>query len=423
MAIDVNLWVFLLYNFIRLFAIERIMNIFFGKRKSLLSMMVVTYLLFFVVASVIILFFNIPILTMAVNLILYFVISLNYKVSLKKRVFGVISTYFIDAILETIAVVIFVIGPFGMLQGVNEMPSHVFIALSIFYYLLVLLFSRFKNIKTTAFDSTITWLANLASPLLSLIFLYFFAIELPQHLAIISNILLFIINFIIFYYQESLAIAYENKLKSALDSQEKEYYFAQNELMIETVETVKSIRHDMKLHLATLQNYTSDNPKAIDYISSLIGELEESEVYSDTGNITLDSIINFKLKSAKEDGIGVSLGLFVPAVIDVEASDIVIILGNLLDNALDAVAKVEDKFISIHLVYQIGNLLIRVENTFNGYVKIDKKGGLITSKIGDRHGYGLKNIRKSAEKYDGLVDVTYESGLFAVEVLLYGKQS
>ena len=423
MAVDVNLGILLLNNFIAPLLINQFLSIFLGKRKSPLSMLVATFLLYHTAASTVFLLFNIPIVTVVVNLVCYFAISLNYEVSLKKRIFGVISSYFILILAESIAVIFLVIEDLSILDGVSEIPTSVYIFISISNYLLIILLSRFKNIKTTYFNSSMTWLIGLTIPVFSFIFLYLFATQFPQHLAIISSLLLFIINIIIYYYQNILAIAYRDKLQSALDSQEKEYYFAQNKLMTETVETVKSIRHDMKLHLATLQNYTTDNPEAIGYINSLIGELEENNVYSDTGNIAIDSIINFKLKSAKEDEIGVSLDLFVPAVIDIETSDIVIILGNLLDNALDAVDKVVDKFINIHISYQIGNLLIRVENTFNGAVKVDKKRGeLVTSKDGNGHGYGLKNIHKSAEKYNRLVEVTYDDDLFVVEVLLYGKQ-
>jgi len=230
-----------------------------------------------------------------------------------------------------------------------------------------------------------------------------------------------VIGLIIFYFY---AKTLREKMKMGLERQEKEYYFAQNELMVETVETVKSIRHDMKLHLATLENYIKDNPEeALAYVNHLLGDIGKSEVYSDTGNVALDSIINFKLKSVKDADIATRLDVFAPAVIGIETSDIVIIVGNLLDNAMEAVAKVDDKFINIHIAYQLGNLLIKVENPFDGVVKKDKSGDLVTIKSGDGHGFGLKNVFKSAEKYYGSVDITHEGNIFTAKVLLYAQEN
>ncbi|MCL2621356.1 MAG: hypothetical protein FWD97_10530 [Defluviitaleaceae bacterium] len=63
----------------------------------------------------------------------------------------------------------------------------------------------------------------------------------------------------------------------------------------------------------------------------MIGNIDEGEVYSSTGNIAFDSIINFKLKNAAEDNIKLDLSLFIPPSINIEIADIVIVLGNLLD--------------------------------------------------------------------------------------------
>jgi len=422
MAVDINVWAYLLFNFMNVCAIERMMNLFFGKRKTSLLPWLASFLLYYVATSIVFLFLNITWITMTVNVIIYFIISLNYEVSWKKRIVGVFSAFSVLLSLET-AVVILIVDPYiSFSAGISESTIGAMIFMGIFIYLTALLLNRFRNIKTNHLSSPIHWLISLMIPIGSVIVVWF-TVFLPVNIAVVLIIILFIINFAFFYYQDTLAVAYEEKIKSALDSQEKEYYFAQNELMVETVEAVKGIRHDMKLHLATLENYIKDSPEeALAYVSHLLGDIGKNEVYSDTGNVALDSIINFKLKSAKDDGIEVSLDIFAPAVIGIETPDVVIIVGNLLDNALEAVAKVEDKFINIHIAYEKGNLLIRVENSFDGVIRADPKtDDLATIKLGDGHGYGLKNVRKSADKYHGKVDVAHENNLFVTKALLYGQ--
>jgi len=424
MAVEIDLWAYLVFSCIVVLTIERLMSLFLGKRKTSLVVFIGSFLFVAVAASTAFLFLNIIWVTMVVNLTTYSILSLNYEGSIQKKMASVIGTLSTLWFLET---------SLGVLWGyhltfsegsVDGASATFLVFLGVSSYLFALLLSYFKNIKKARFSSPVAWLAHLVIPVSSFVLASFTAL-LPSNIVVFIIIVLYIMNVTTFYFQDRSALAYEEKLKSALDSQEKEYYFVQNELMIETVETVKSIRHDMKLHLATLENYIKDNPeKALAYVNHLLGDIGKSEVYSDTGNVAFDSIINFKLKSAKDAGIAVNLDIFTPAVIGIETSDIVIIVGNLLDNALEAVTKVEDKFINIHIVYQKGNLLIKVENSFAGVVKIDEKlDELTTLKAGDGHGYGLKNVRKSAEKYHGNVDVSHEEGIFAVKVLLYGEEN
>ena len=232
------------------------------------------------------------------------------------------------------------------------------------------------------------------------------------------------VTLLFFYLLYSISKAFEDNLKSALNSQEKEYYFNQCHLMQESVDKMKSYRHDMKLHLTALKDFSKDNKVAIDYLNSLLGDIEKSDIYSDTGNIAFDSIINFKLKDVLSHNINLQTKIFVPPELNIEVADVVIILGNLLDNAFDAVAKVEDREIRLTVEANKGNLFIKAENTFDGIVKYtDSKDEtekiIATRKKGDNHGYGLKNIRKSVEKYNGYVEITHDDNVFSVVILMY----
>ena len=128
--------------------------------------------------------------------------------------------------------------------------------------------------------------------------------------------------------------------KSRQLAQEKQYYLSQIGIMQESAELIRTIRHDMKLHLTALKDFTEGNNGASDYLNRLLGDISASEVFSNSGNIAFDSIINFKLNQAKNDNVKLDINLLIPPTPNMEVSDIVTILGNLFDNALDAVAKV-----------------------------------------------------------------------------------
>ncbi|MCL2362560.1 MAG: ATP-binding protein, partial [Defluviitaleaceae bacterium] len=148
------------------------------------------------------------------------------------------------------------------------------------------------------------------------------------------------------------------------------------------------------------------------------------EVYCDTGNIAFDSIINFKLKNAKEKNVKPKLQMSIPRTLNIEVADIVTILGNLLDNALDAVEKSTDKILRIDIEYNRGCLFIKADNSFDGEVKYETKKdsgekSIVTHKEPSEHGHGLKNIRKAVDKYNGKVDIVHEGNVFSVTILIY----
>ena len=120
------------------------------------------------------------------------------------------------------------------------------------------------------------------------------------------------------------------------------------------------------------------------------------------------------------------------STINIEASDLTAILGNLLDNALAAVAAVPEKKIKLDIEYSRQTLFIKVENTFDGIVRYAAEsaagekaitagiaGGFASRKSGGEHGQGLANIARAVEKYNGSLRITHEGGIFAVAVLLF----
>jgi len=217
------------------------------------------------------------------------------------------------------------------------------------------------------------------------------------------------------------AIVNTHKLKAALHAREKEYYLSQCQLMQESAGRVRSSRHDMKIHMAALKNFIAENKteNAVDYIDSFLGDIGESRMHSETGNLAFDSIVNYKLKDIEKLGVTLNMNLRIPPVIEIDDADIVIIIGNLLDNALESVAKLDDKderVIKLNIALDNHALLIKIENPFNG----ELKEGMASLKGGSEHGHGLNNIKRSVEKYDGYLKISHDNNIFIVNILLHG---
>jgi signal transduction histidine kinase len=417
-----------LFIVIHIFAIERFMRVFFEKRRTSSTVFLLSCSLY-IIAQFIRHFgglnMSFPLGSYAmgaiVQLPIFFVIALNYDSSTLKRIVASVYAFItFEAIITFIGN--FVINNIPRVEFISTMVAMRFISAILFYLTSIILFKCFKYIKKADYDfpafSGLALIIGISTLIVGLHnsnaisrIIYFY----------LNTVLLVISTFLVFYLYNALSKAHEEKLKTALHMQEREYYFAQSKLMQESVKKVRSIRHDMNLHLAAIKDFAKDNKVITDYIDGLLGNIDESEVYSSTGNIAFDSIINFKLKNAAEGNIKLDLSLFIPAVVNIEIADIVIILGNLLDNALTAVAKVEDKVIKLDIEFSKGNLFIKIDNTFDGSVKYaeGEEKRIVTLKSGEEHGHGLNNIRKSVEKYNGHIDITHDNNVFSVGVLLY----
>ena len=214
-----------------------------------------------------------------------------------------------------------------------------------------------------------------------------------------------------------------HELKIKLQAEERDYYLSQCQLMQESVNQVKSLKHDMKLHLSALKNMSAkaQGDEISHYLSELLEEIDLEEMYADTGNIAFDSIINCKLGQNDTDTIKLTMHLSIPPNLDIAPLDTVTILGNLLDNALTALAKVEDKVLKLNIEFQKGVLFIRLENTFDGVVRYDSKKTILSRKENNfaEHGWGLKSVERSVKKYNGHIDINHCENTFSVELILY----
>ena len=97
-----------------------------------------------------------------------------------------------------------------------------------------------------------------------------------------------------------------------------------------------------------------------------------------------------------------------------------VILGNAIDNAIEAAEKTEEKYICLLLQYTKGRLLIQISNPYTGELKMGASGEYLTGKTEkEYHGFGLKNIRDTVEKYGGVMDINAKDRKFTLTILLY----
>ena len=183
---------------------------------------------------------------------------------------------------------------------------------------------------------------------------------------------------------------------------------------------ILEFRHDMKQHLVYVRNLIQEGrgEEAIHSVEELIGGTEKMGILkSNTGNIVVDALINHAWIRAVERKIDFQVRLDGLSGIGISNSDLCILLGNALDNALEASEYMPEgqRTIKVEIRYLKNCLLICITNRFIG--KLLLKGGRIQSKKeGVGHGIGLLSMEKMAMKLGGTLTIDEKEGVFSLEI-------
>ena len=212
------------------------------------------------------------------------------------------------------------------------------------------------------------------------------------------------------------------EMDKILLGQQNKYYQKQFELMESSLKTTKAMRHDLRNHLSVIYALIDKGERdaALKHLAKMTDVYDDKKQYACSENIDIDSILNFKIQEAERQNIKVALDLSVPAKMSIASFDLAIILGNLLDNAIEAVAELEkERQIKTNINYDKGRLIILVENPYQGERVKDGNRYLSTNKELSQHGLGLENVKSVLQKYDGSMDINQRSNIFSVSLLLF----
>ena len=211
------------------------------------------------------------------------------------------------------------------------------------------------------------------------------------------------------------------RLESEKLNQVLEMQYASYKVSEESIALVNRKYHDLKHQINVLRDSTSETERH-EYLDQMEEEIRSFEAQTHTGNEVLDAILGTKMLQCMGEGIDIHVMADGKAIDFMSKMDISALFGNILDNAIEGTRKVEkpeDRHIRLYVSSQKGFLKILAENTFNGNVSFEE-GIPKTSKNYELgyHGYGVRSIRATAEKYDGSAMMKIEDGWFQVHVLI-----
>lgn len=278
--------------------------------------------------------------------------------------------------------------------------------------MIILLLRKFVAARQDSFQRQTNMLRYAIIPFVSI---WLMSIILSNDLGIMTNqmryaiwgciFILLIANLLLVFFMKSDAeknqLLYERKMLELAAAGEKREYKA----MEEKLDLQKSLNHDFRNHLNCLQGLVErqnyEEVKA--YLAQLNHKYSVEVELIDTHNVIINTVLNDKYNEAKEIGAVIALQIGDLSAVCMEELDIILLLSNLFNNAIEALKECEkQKILRIKLELKRGEFLISVQNSFEGDRK--KNGEIYTTtkkKDAELHGYGMKNIRNTAEKYGG----------------------
>jgi len=219
------------------------------------------------------------------------------------------------------------------------------------------------------------------------------------------------------YMNKITILYYEDEKKKNVNRvlQEKHYQYLE-----EKNKYYRIMEHDIQKHLSTIEELSKSREfKLVDsYINVIKGKIEDIKGPYVYRNRILQVMINEMYQRCQLINIECTINVVDIDLDFIDAYDLTVILGNLIDNACEACLEMNDEKAYIRLrIYEFNDyVMIHLENSFSQHIIKNDQGEIISSKRDDR-GIGLKNIIDTIEKYDGVMDINAEES-FIVQIII-----
>lgn len=404
------------------FSIYKLFNVFFVEDTYSEKYEFISYILFFVVSLALIYITQIPIIMLLITIISFFIISLNYKASTKKRILVVSLIYCILITIElTISIATGFMGV-SVFENSDFKSSIGLVLIRTTTLIISFIANRLKLSIHKDFPISKIYYVAYIVVLFGSLYLFVNSVNNQNNNIFnifISSVILFSVNLVIILLDEKIYTSIMQNNEKYILKQQNTAYENQVNIINQSVATIKSLKHDIKNHLIVLNKlYETNNMAEIqEYTNKIIEQFDDKNQLSKSNNFIFDSIINFKLSSLQED-IDIMLDINIPYTINILAYDVTIVLGNLLDNAITASLNSIEKKLVLCISCSMGCLIIFIENSFNGELIEENDTYKTTKPYNSTHGLGIENVKKVLINYNGELRIEHTSNIFKVTAIM-----
>lgn len=379
-----NILFYLISSFLFLAIIKQSMGIFFVKKEVPCFWSFFVWIVFCIIEIIGTTYITIPILRLLFDIVCgLFFCMLLYFGSLKKKLIWILIINLMGMLTETIVgyVFIFMGISFNQTQVLGSFVSKI-ILLMILVGLKIFNHSRLKRDIPFAYWCVLFFISLGSIFILNTLFSL---CELSNDKnisvsALVSSAIIFVINFIIIYIYENLSDRLEIQKQQIIFNKQIELCKNQIREREESTINIRNIKHDIENHLICIREYIERED--CNYAKKYIDDLVSSEIYFKTsscinsGNIVVDALLNYKNSIMQQLNIKMFTHIEIPYNFKFNDADICVILGNCIDNSIEAVNKIENKderVIHVEIIYRKNCLLLKISNPYLGNIKKDNQ--------------------------------------------------
>ncbi len=440
LAVEFQVVLYMAINLLSLYTLNSAISLFL-KRKAVYSkssIKVVAYIFYFVIGTITYFWQVSPIINILTQVLLVFEIMILYSGSFRNKLVIACSYTTVIVLLELFVGIIYSIHlktPLSqiVIDDISKMIGSIMAGLAMLLVVKTMqLYQRKKEAseKFCLFDSLQVAIIPVCSIFImhTLKELSKYVVSSVQWLVVTALLGVVIINLFFYFLFDRLRKIEKLKYENELLKNQSEYYIELEKHINLTFEKIRTIKHDLKHNLvylkAKLQEHTEDSLSEVgNKIDLLIGEVLSDNIKLYTKNQKLNRILNYKLFSADKENIDTEVKVSIRENASIDESSLYIILGNAIDNAIEYLSNSAslEKKISIRILEDNNNLLIKIQNPLVG--ALDFKNGLplTTKQNRTMHGIGLQSIRKLVEDKNGYFKISTLNNIFSLEILLYDE--
>jgi len=381
------------------------------------------------VSTLFFVYLNNAIINILINILIQGVLVYLYVGSLRTRITFAVFIFFASFVADFIAgfslALVANMQIAEMIFGTVEFVFGLLTARVLFGIFAGIISNMARKHKVTNL-SLLHWAALTLPPLSSIFVLYTFTYLRGNSAAdIISSMIVVVMNFVFVNIYGKIVANFRVEVRAKQLEEQVHYYEHQLFQAEQSEKLIRTTRHDIKSLLIGFQaDLQKQDISSVDnQISELLGKIESLDGPAKSGNLAIDAIINFKAAVAQKQSIYLSLEIKVPEKLNLNSSIICQALGNALDNAIEATAKIDDaskRIIQIFMNHKHGVLFLQIKNPFLGEIITDSSGCLLSAKREFRaEGIGLQSIRSTMAHTQGDIGITYDDGVFCLSMTFY----
>lgn len=409
---------YLLANAFRIYAVSRFVKSFFNDENMKPKLLLCSFAAYYIINSLCFLVVPNPIVNLITNIVPLFLITMLFECKIMIKIVISLLVYAVNMFSDGVVFAV------SKALDINTIVISSGLITSLTVFAIEMIWEHYKRFKYMEVVRTSYLFALLLVPLCSIV-IGILTIQQANFRTVILSALLLIINALVFYLFDSLVRLYNDRHEKMMLEQQNKAYINQIKLVYDSQNALRYYRHDMRNHLFKMRDMVEkgEYKQLEEYIGQAVSYMKIDKKVIDSGNSEIDCLLNYKLRNIEEMNIKLETKFVLPHELFINVFDINIVLGNLIDNALEALKQCDERELIVRLTYSKGVMFITIKNSFSGNIKIDSNNQKLftTKKDLKNHGLGLQSVQYTIDKYYGTMEIETTEKMFIVKALMYNK--